>query len=707
MAAKTAARKQARTAKLAREGARAKITVRDAGAYYLASDRIAEVLGFTRGEAERLIGEGRLELRNRGARIATLAAAANAGLYFYGEAINSQYTLDNVYWLSEGKGLAMANGDGQRPTAVSGAIFRHTSRAEGNRYSLTHLFDDPDGDYWMWDFRFEDMIFPSYESAYSVPSPGVAADGDGVASLTVRLHGGSQTDLDADHRATIALNGEVVGSVEFDGLSPASATFELPLALLNDGDNQVTVSGRASGIADQPSIFYINDFALTYPRRYRSEDNGLTFSSAGHPVVSLGGFSTDDAQIWNLRNPRRPRRIVNTNIEALGDDYRVSFTAPALATPYIGFTNSAARTPSDVIADRPSDLKRRYHAVDYVLITASDLTDAAQDLLDIRRAQGLRAMVVDIEDVYDEFHYGIEDADAIWSFLHHAHTRWRSGPRYVVLAGEGSFDYKNYLGHGDSIVPTLLTPTPQGLFPSDNLYADVVGNDWLPEMAIGRLPVINATELVAMAAKIAAYEQSGGDWEQRMVVAADFPDLGGDFPKDSDFVAGLVPADYGLERIHLDEMLPADARSRMLSAFADGRAFVNFFGHSGHRSIGNTDLINVLDVPGLENAERLPVVTAFTCLAGQFGFPGQESIAETLVITSDGGAAAIWSPSGLSLNNRARLLSEGFYTSTFGRGELVIGEAILEAQAHYARDGVDKYLLDVYNLIGDPATVMK
>jgi len=55
-------------------------------------------------------------------------------------------------------------------------------------------------------------------------------------------------------------------------------------------------------------------------------------------------------------------------------------------------------------------------------------------------------------------------------------------PRYVVLGGEGSFDHKNHLGHGDSIVPTLLAPTAEGLFPSDNLFADVDGNDFLPEM---------------------------------------------------------------------------------------------------------------------------------------------------------------------------------------------------------------------------------
>jgi len=71
-------------------------------------------------------------------------------------------------------------------------------------------------------------------------------------------------------------------------------------------------------------------------------------------------------------------------------------------------------------------------------------------------------------------------------------------PKYVVLGGEGSHDYENYLGFGDALIPTLLTPAPGGLLASNNLYADVVGNDWLPEMAIGRLLVIDVAELAAV-----------------------------------------------------------------------------------------------------------------------------------------------------------------------------------------------------------------
>jgi hypothetical protein len=334
MVTKKRAREQARAAKLARKGPHAKNTVREPGAYYLDSARIAQVLGRSQKAVERLIDAGRLVLLNRGKRVATLAADGNAGLYFYGQGIDSQYTSDNVYWLTEGKGLAMVSRDGGLPAAVAGGSFSHTSRAEGNRYTLTHLFDDPDDDYWMWDFRFEDLAFPTYEPWYTVASPGVAFKDGALARLTVRLHGGTQTALETDHRATITFNGSELGTVEFDGLSPASNTFEVPVNLLIDSDNRIEVSGHATGIADQPSVFFINDFALTYPRRYRAEDGSLAFSSAGHRVVSVDGFANDDVQVWDIRSARRPKRVVNAGLEELAGGYRLSFAAPKAPTPW-------------------------------------------------------------------------------------------------------------------------------------------------------------------------------------------------------------------------------------------------------------------------------------------------------------------------------------------------------------------------------------
>ena len=101
------------------------------------------------------------------------------------------------------------------------------------------------------------------------------------------------------------------------------------------------------------------------------------------------------------------------------------------------------------------------------------------------------------------------------------------------------------------------------------------------------------------------------------------------------------------------------------------------------------------------------MITALTCLAGQFSFQGLDTIGETLVVHPTRGAIALWAPSGQALNRSAEVLGEHFYRSTFEGGELVIGEVILEAQRAYAESGQDPYLLDLYNLLGDPALVMK
>jgi len=66
----------------------------------------------------------------------------------------------------------------------------------------------------------------------------------------------------------------------------------------------------------------------------------------------------------------------------------------------------------------------------------------------------------------------------------------------------------------------------------------------------------------------------------------------------------------------------------VIDGMNDGRAFVNFVGHASTFAMGN--LLTTADLDALTNGERLPVLTAQTCLAGQFGFPGVDAIGEQL-----------------------------------------------------------------------------
>ena len=711
------ARAYNRSRRDARRGPRLKVLVREPGLYRVDAATIAEKLELSRAKVARRLRNGNIQVSNRGRRVATLSDAD--GLYFYGESIESQYTRDNVYFLRLGRGKKMrarngaprASANRRRPERLHSA----TSHAEASRYALAHLFDDPQGDYWMWDYRFGGYDFPSCETnpspcteeRFLVPSPGIAPHTSGatdaLATLVVRLHGAT----DALHRVTVNLNGIDLGVAEFEGLVAHTARFEVGVDALVDGDNEVRIHAAASDTSTS-SFIYINDFDLTYPKRYVSDGGELRATNADHRAVSVTGFDDDTVRVLDITNPRRPVLIAGARTEPDGSAHRVSFRLRRHNRMFYAFTESAVRAPHAVFADRRSNLRRVRRDVDWLAITGSTLLEAADELAAHRASAGLRVATVDVEDIYDEFSHGIVDPDAIWAFLRYAHRRWRTGPRYVLLAGEGSFDYKNHLGYGDALVPTLMTPTRNGLFPSDNLYADVVGNDWSPEFAIGRLPVIDAAELRAMVAKIKAYELAeSGAWTRRITLAADLPDAGGDFTAESEAIAALIPEDYQIERIHRADLLADEARAGLLASVNAGQAFVNFVGHSGYLGLGNDNLLTVFDVPGLDNDARLPVVTALTCLVGQFGFPGQDFLGEALVTSPNGGAIAVWSPSGLSKNYRARVLGQAFYRATFEGRERILGEAILSAQRHYAAQGQDREMLDLYNLIGDPALVMK
>jgi hypothetical protein len=729
--ARQAARLEARKARRKRRGATAKVSVRESGLYYLDAAAVGEVLDLPTAVVRRLIHTRKLALSNRGRRVATAPAPDRRGIYFYGEAVgegkedggsrerrDDLYADENVYILRRGPGLDMDVVDGGRPIPVAGKPFRATMHAEGNRFVLTHLFDDPDDDYWMWDFRVGGLTFPDCATVtppmpcnvneFPLPSPDVVEDEDAGAVLTVRLHGGSVTPAKTDHRVTVTLNDEVLGETGWNGIVAHTVHFALPAGLLRHGGNHVGVEAASTYGLEMPSVLYVDDLELEYSRAPRAQDGSIVIPTAGTRTVTVGGFGTADAWVLDLADPKRPVRVVNTTVDGGPGMHRVSFVAGETPRKYLTVERAAARTPAGIIADEPSSLRARRHRVDHLIITTGDMVEAAGVLAGQRRAQGLRTMVVDLEDIYDEFNHGIQNAEAIWRFLRYAHLSWRQGPRFVLFAGEGSHDYKNFLGHADAVVPTLLVPTPQGLFPSDNLFADVIGDDRLPEMAVGRIPAMNADELLAVSRKIIAYENAALDGRaKRAIVAADAPDGAGNFPADSEHLATLFPGDYDVERLHLDSVDLDSARRRLVDALNEGKTFMNFIGHGGAMAIGNRGLLTIADLEALDNGDRLPVVTVQTCLAGQFGFPGIDSIGELLVLRPDRGAVAVWAPSGLSFNNQARFLGEEFYREVFEGGEDVLGNSILDAQRRYIEDGNDPYLLDIYNLIGDPATIMK
>lgn len=727
---RTLLRREARSAAIsaatadrdARTGYTAKISISDDGIYFISADDIAQTMNLPRGAIDWLIAAGKFSLQNKGRPVATLTAADGDGLYFYGQKAASPYTDSNIYWLAIANGTKMQTlASAPTAPAVDERYFLQTVRAEQSRYAAVTLFDDPQADFWMWDY-----VMPKYgitDVSVSLASPDVAAQG--AATLQVALQGATEAFEGDDHHATVSVNGIEVGEARWNGIDAITIFCQFDPSLLADGDNTIVITGaQVPGVPY--NIFYLNHVTLDYPRRYAARNNHLVFYGAapgelalagcggcGQPVcentVAAGGFTDPDILVFDITDPRIPQVLRGVDIHedaTTPGRYTALFQAGYEASRY------AAAAPGGVkhctlVADQPSSLQSPDNQAQHLIVAPAALIEAAQDLADYRTGCGLTSLVVDLEDIYDEFSYGIVDPGAIRSFLRYAYTRWIVPPEYVVLAGEGSFDYKNELGNSDCMIPPLLTATPEGLFVSDNLYADVVGDDGLADIAIGRIPAAGPEELADYIAKVVSYEAAQGTWTAQALLAADAPDAGGSFPASSEEVATLLPGSMTLERIYLDAVAIDEARALFVAGINEGRRFVNFVGHGGITLLGNADLFSVDSLALLDNNDRQPVVTAMTCAAGNFGYPGYDSLSEAMVLKHNGGATAMWSPSGLGYNDHSMILCRGFYASVFQDGLKTLGDAILSAHMRYAASGNDLCRLNLYNLIGDPGLVLR
>jgi hypothetical protein len=388
--------------------------------------------------------------------------------------------------------------------------------------------------------------------------------------------------------------------------------------------------------------------------------------------------------------------------------YRASFV-PSPASRYLAAGPGALKAPAIVRPWSAPDLLSAANRADVLIVVPEGFEAAAERLAALRRSQGMEALVVNLSQVADSFGDGIATPQAIKALLRFASQRWATPPRYVVLVGAGSLDYRNLQGYGDCVMPPLMVQGEGGLFPSDNRFADTTG-DGLPDVALGRIPVLTAAELNAYVDKILAYEASGTPaWAANALMLADNQNGAADFSADSDRIAGLLPAGSVVDRIYLSSRPLAAARTELLQGIQNGAAWVNYLGHGGLDRLSAGGLLTSADVAGLTNGGKLPVVTAMTCMINRFDVPGVPSLGELLVKSPAGGATAVWGPSGLSYHGEARQLAEVFYRLVSEPWEQTgrLGDSVMRSLREYGGLGGDNRMLDIYNLLGDPSLLVR
>jgi hypothetical protein len=647
-------------------------------------------------------------------------------LLFYAEPEFSRFVSHDVYFLSYGaaNGLRMSSRSGNPAGLPAGVAWRRAT-AEVNQF-YESLYPGRDGDRWYWaELRRPDKPAGVYPILLDAP-----LNSGPDATLTLWLQGSTDPDQNPDHHVAISVNGVPVGQKIWNGKQAIEASFALSSTILQAGSNQITLSlPGLSGVTVEG--VWLDALAITYPSASRGQAGQLRFQGeAGQKAYTLTGWSSPDLAVYDITDAYNPRRVTDYVMAGSGGNYTLTVgdatVTPATPATYLVVPNTQLKTPLALAAAKLLDDPAS--GADYIVITHPALANAVAPLAAHRAAQGLRVATVDVEAIYDTYGAGRMEPEAIKRFLQHAYSTWPlPKPLYVLLVGDGSYDFKNHSGWNPTtfIPPYLAEVDPWlGETAADNRYVTVFGSDLLPDLLIGRLAVTSSAETTTVVDKIIQYEANPlpGDWNSRQLFVTDDPDrAGNNFHADADQAYNMVAAPFTGYRFYYSPnngsqpyfyKNGAVLRTAFLSNFNYGASLITFHGHSSWHQWAEEQLLRwsqdpeLNDVIKLNNGYRLPVVLEMTCFTGFFHHPEYPTLDESLLRQVGGGAVAVWGATGLGVSTGHNALQAGFYKSVLEQGQTNLGAAILAGKLELAASGFSQDLLDTFMLFGDPALTL-
>lgn len=636
-------------------------------------------------------------------------------------AMLEKYTDENIYWLSYGEnpGVRMALIDGTPGEATIPAAFTETVRAEQSRVWKTTLFTSEDT--WFWEkIVASGSVIRSYTTTLIAP----VIDST-LANLRGEVVSEAYNDLaNPDHHLTVYFNDAnhslPLVDATWDGKSRYYFETTLPQSSLVSGTNQLDLQMSSTAAVPVDTV-YFDWFEVEFQRQFQVVNNQITFSSEqiGDLKYQVDGFSTWDLAVLDITQPLAP---------SMFNGWEYSTGMLTFQNYQSALTRYFLAAPQDVTSERiqaytPADLSI---PADYLIVTHADFLSGAQALADFHSAQGLTTRVIDVADLYNQFNDGIYNPIAIKRYLQYAFSTWSVPPSYVVLIGDGHWNFKGYPGYDNPanyMPPYLAWVDPwQGEVDSANLLATVVGNDPLPDVAIGRIPVNSMQELNRVIQKTLSYSQApADDWHRRITFAADnTPDPAGDFVALTEaFIAEYIPLGWTVNRVYLDNFecsatppydcpQATDALIQLLNE--KGTLLLNYSGHAGINFWASEQLMGNTDISSLSNGTHLPIILSLDCLDGYWSHPNLAvmsksgpGLIEEIVRADQRGAVAAFSPTGLGVSTGHDVLQRGFYASLLQDGEWRLGPATIAAKVALYATHSNFDLIHTFTVFGDPA----
>lgn len=470
---------------------------------------------------------------------------------------------------------------------------------------------------------------------------------------------------------------------------------------------------------------------LNMPREMKFTGGQMHFAD---PVSVMNGAVTEfqlqsssaNVSIWEVTNPLKVFRI---QADIQGTESRFVLGTDSLRQ-FVAWDNTSFLSAT-FAGKVPNQDLHGIEAADMLIVTHNDYLEQANRLaVHHRSADGMKVVVATNEQVYNEFSSGSPDIVAIRDFARLLYHRPETGSKlkYLLLFGDGSFDYKDRIAGNNNRVLTFQRKESLHIvnsWSSDDFYGMLDSNEGydaagLIDIGIGRFPVSNVDQASQAVDKCIFYASNStatlGDWRNKIALVADDGDKNLHFRQADRSLAVLLdqkgPA-YNVTKIYTDafkqistptgERCP-EINSAINSCVETGVLVMNYTGHGGEMGWATESILTIRDIESWTNYSNMPVFITATCEFSRYDNPEKVSAGESVFLNPYGGGIALFTTSRLSNPVPNLPLNWHIYDTLLAKynGEYPrFGDAIAYAKNQFS--GGDVTYIRNFILLGDPA----
>lgn len=425
--------------------------------------------------------------------------------------------------------------------------------------------------------------------------------------------------------------------------------------------------------------------------------------------------------IWNITN--------TDNIQSYTiQNNRLNFATGNVLQEFYAFDENDALTPTKVGTLENQNI-HSLSSADMIVVYHKSFADGIDRYIEHRSSKnGINIMALSTEEVYNEFSGGKLDPGAIRDLAKMLYDR-DDKFRYLLLVGDGSYDYRNLVPDLDdhNFVPVYETKEsldPIHGFPTDDFFALLDNSEGTSlvgqiDISVGRMPVKTLAEFNAVVDKLIHYESSNstlGDWRMKIGFASDDEDSNTHLDDTEEIAAETQEKSPQFNQLKtyfdafVQESTPGGARfpdaTEDINRNMDrGMLVMNYLGHGGPKGWAQERVLQLSDIQNWSNYDRMALLITATCTFTGYDEPKVESGGELAFLNPKGGAISLFSTTrAVIAQSNARLVSNVYdtlFTLIDGQKQ-TLGEVIQNSKNASAIDTLNSNARK-FTLIGDPA----